>query len=297
MARTSLRVPLVILAVLIALTALAAYLRAASPAMSYVAARDGYLQQFAHADLDGDEHARTAEVAARRDLEARLRRAIGPLHIEGFADDGKINLTSLTSATSGADMLDGLVYSSRDGETRILATTSELLFRWLWSHKDLPRSVNVALKSEAFYTAALYADASFLRYADIPVKAPAATFATAMLFTHAQDVGSTIPDELVVTVLQESRAFIVVAPVVARMNPRPDCEPLRQEVNRRAESVLDDYVKTDRKDKTLLAQYARMEIAADGAYRLCFSAQASKDAHFPAVAAQAQTLIDALPAQ
>jgi hypothetical protein len=192
-------------------------------------------------------------------------------------------------------MLDGLVYSSHDGKTRVLATTSELFFRWLWTHKELPRSFNMAVKSDDFYTNALYADAYFLTYVELPVRPPEAAFATAMLFAHARDVGPTTPDEIAVTVVHESRVFIATAPAAAKIGVMPDCEPLWQDAHSKAEQIFDEYVGTDSKDKTLLARYAGLQAYGDRAYRGCFASHAPKDDHFPMLVAQAQALVDALP--
>src|SRR5262249_44689132 len=156
---------------------------------------------FTDSDVAGDARLRAAHAAARRDLAARMRRVVGPLNMEGVAGDGELTLETLAPGATGYGMLDGLVYSSSDGRTRIVATTSELLFRWLWARKPTkgqPLPFNIALEREDFYTYALYPDAFFLRYAALPIKQQDATFATAMLFAHVKDFGPTTPDEIVV---------------------------------------------------------------------------------------------------
>jgi hypothetical protein len=289
------RVTATVMTVLIALAGLASYLRYASPGPAYIATRDAYARTFADSDVAGDERARTAHEAALDDLEARMRRAIGPLHIDGFADDGRINLTSLSPGGAGYGMLDGLVYASPDGKRRVLATTSELLFRWLWAHKDLLQPLNSVLKSDDFYTNALYPDAYFLTYAELPVKPPEATFAAAMLFAHAREVGPTTPDEIAVTVVHEMRVFIATAPAAAKIDVMPDCEPLWRDAHKEAERIFGAYVEADGKDKTLLGRYASLQADGDRATRGCFARRAEKDDRFPTLVAQAQALIDALP--
>jgi hypothetical protein len=295
MASPTAKVTLTVMTVLVALASLATYLRYAAPGQAYIATRDAYVRKFAGSDLAGDEGVRAAQETALDDLGARMRRAIGPLHIAGFADNGRINLASLAPGGTGYGMLDGLVYSSPDGKTRILATTSELFFRWLWAHKDLPRQLNIALKSDDLYTSALYADTYFLTYAELPVKPPDAAFATAMLFAHVQDVGPTTPDEIAVTVTHESRVFIATAPAAARIGVMHDCEPLWQDEHVKAERIFEEYARTDGKDKTLLARYASIEANGDRAYRGCFAKHADKEDQFAALVAQAQALVDVLP--
>jgi hypothetical protein len=295
MASSTAKVALTITTVLVALAGLATYLRYAAPGQAYIATRDAYTRKFADSDLARDERARTAHAAALDDLEGRMRRAVGPVHIAGLADDGRISLASLAPSGTGYGMLDGLVYSSPDGKTRVLATTSELLFRWLWAHKDLLQPLNTVLKSDDFYTYALYPDAYFLGYAELPIRPPEVTFAAAILFAHAQDVGPTTPDEIAVTVVHESRVFIATAPAAGKIGVMPDCEPLWQDAHKTAERIFDQYVETDSKDKTLLARYAGVQAYGDRAYRGCFAKRADKEAQFPALVAQAQALVDALP--
>lgn len=289
------RVTLSIMTVLIALAGLASYLRYASPGPAYIATRDAYLRTFADSDVSGEEHARAAHQAALDDLESRIRQAIGPVHIAGVPGDGRINLASLAPGRPGYGMLDGLVYSSPDARTRVLATTSEMLFRWLWAHKDLPRSFDAALKSDEFYTNALHAEGFFLIYAALPVKPPEGEFATALLFAHAQDVGPTSPDEIAVTVMRESRVFIAIVPAAAKIGAMSDCEPLWQDADRKARRLLDEYVEADSEDKTLLTRAASIQQDGDREYRGCFARRADKEDQFPTLVAQAQALVDALP--
>jgi hypothetical protein len=298
MASPTARVTVTVMTVLIALAGIASYLRYALPGQAYIATRDAYARTFANSDIAGDERARTAHQAALDDLESRMRQAIGPVHIAGLAGDGRINLASLAPGSTGYGMLDGLVYSSPDGRTRIFVTTGELLFRWLWEHKvgkGLPQPFNIALESEDFYTYALYADEVFLRYAALPVKQQDGAFATAMLFAHARDPGPTTPDEIVVSVMRESRLFIAIAPAAAKIGAMPDCEPLWQDADRKAKRLLDEYVESDSEDKTLITRAASIQQSGDREYRGCFASRAPKEDHFATLVAQAQALTDALP--
>ena len=169
-------------------------------------------------------------------------------------------------------------------------TTRELLDKWLAGHRhwwndknDMPQGVEPALKSEAFYTQALYTDAYFFEFIDLPVTRPAgATFAFATLVGRAQDVGLETPDEIVVTLLRGGRAYVIVAPAAAKAETTPQCVQGWKKAEAQAEKA-----ESDKGDQLREEGYR--------AYRRCFAAQAPRRSYFPALVKQAQALIDALP--
>ena len=204
---------------------------AASSVDEYIAARDAYLKTFKDSDLISSDSGHAAHERARDDLGARLRKIIGPSGLKGFPEEGKVNLDSLAEGDQGFGLLDGLVYAATDDKTRIVVTTRELLDKWLTAHKtwwgdknDMPQGLEPALKSEAFYTQALSTDAYFFKFVDIPVTRPAgATFAFATLVGRAQDEGLQTPNEIVVSVLRGSRAYVIVAPAAAKAETTRQC--------------------------------------------------------------------------
>jgi len=273
------------------LLAFAAAAPAASPVQDYLAARDAYLTQFKGSAPGGSDNPVTAaHDRALGDLEARLRGIVGPTRLEGFPAEGKINLDSLAEGDSSLGLLDGLVHAAPDGKTRIVVTTRELLDRWLAGHRhwwndknDMPEGLEPALKSEAFYTQALYTDAYFFQFVDLPVARPSdATFAFAALVGRAQDVGLETPDEAVVTVLRGGRAYVIVAPAAVEAKTTPQCLQGWKKAEKQAETA-----DTERGEQLRDAGYR--------AYRRCFAAQAQRQGWFPALKKQAQALIDALP--
>lgn len=261
---------------------------AASPVDDYIAARDAYLKQFKEGDIPGDEMTRKHQ-RALDDLEARLRTIVGPSELKGFPKQGKVNLDSLAEGDQGFGLLDGLVYASSDNKTRIVVTTRELLDRWLAAHRswwgdknDMPKGLEPALKSEAFYTQALSTDAYFYEFGDIPLARPAGTFAFATLVGRAQDVGRQTPGEVVVTLLRGGRAYVIVAPVAATAATTPQCVQSWKTAEERAQHAEGD----------------KGEGLRDVGYRdylRCFAAQAPRRGYFPALTKQAQGLIDMLP--
>ncbi len=285
---------------LIALVALIAFpLGAAAAEADYLAARDAYLEKFKDSDIIGDADARTAHEAARRDLESRLRPIIGPTRIAGFPAEGTINLESLSPGVIGFGLLDGLVYASPDGKTRVLVTTNAFFLRWLAAHKDdVPMPSGAALRSDTFYTHALYTDAALFEYAEIPVAVPAkAGYAFAMLIAHAQDVGPRIPDRIIVSLVRGGRLYIATAPAEARVDRNAECEKIWELANGQAQAVLESYGRSAPKDDKLFEQYSRLRDNGDLAFRQCFGIQARTQSYFPALVRQAQALVDALPAK
>jgi hypothetical protein len=263
----------------------------ASPLQDYVAARDAYLATFKDSDIIGDERAGKAHEAARRDLETRLRGIIGASRIEGVSTEGKINLESLSPGFIGFGLLDGLVYRSADEKTRVLVTTDELLGQWLRANKsDVPQTVAAALKSDSLYNGALYTDAAFFRYAELPVARPAdAGLAFAMLFARGQDVGPRTPDEIIVSLLRGGRVFIVIAPAGAKVGGMPDCDKIWQKASRQAEEAA--HAGTGAQVGT----FDKLREDGDRGFRRCFAARAPRESYFPALVKQAQGLINMLP--
>jgi hypothetical protein len=256
----------------------------ASPLQDYVAARDAYLATFKDSDIIGDERAGKTHEAARRDLEARLRGIIGASRIGGFAGEGKINLESLSPGFIGFGLLDGLVYRSADEKTRILVTTDELLGQWLRANKsDVPQSIATALKSDSLYNGALYKDAAFFRYAELPVARPSdAKLAFAMLIARGQDVGPRTPDEIIVSLLRGGRVFIVIAPADAKVGGLPDCDKIWQKASKQADDAAHAGIDAQ------VAKFDKLREDGDRAFRRCFAARAPRESYFPALVKGAQ---------
>ncbi len=260
---------------------------AAPPVEDYLAARDGYLQQFKDANItDGPTQA--AHDRALHDLEARLQLILGTVRIEGFSDP-RFNLDSLAEGDDSFGRLDGLVYTSADEKTSIVVTTDELLDKWLAGHKkwwgkdDMPPGTEAALKSEAFYTQALNTDAAFFKFADIPLGKPVeARFAYAALVGRAQDLGRQTPDEIVIVLRRGGRTYVVSAPATAKITAVPACGRGWEKAEDQASAARDDKAEKLRED-------------AYGAYRRCFAGAAAHARYFPDLVKQAKALVNALP--
>ena len=110
---------------------------AASPEDSYIASRDRYAAKLDQADgRKVPDSILKQEESFRADLEKQLRRIVGPTAIRGFPSEGKSNLDALSPGDMGFGLLDGLVYASPDGKTRVVVTTDALFAKWLRAHRN-----------------------------------------------------------------------------------------------------------------------------------------------------------------
>ena len=272
---------------------------AASPEDAYLAARDKAIARLKPKNDKIDDAVTKANDAALAELQKQLEKLIGPTTITGVSHKGKINLESVIKGDMGFGQLDGLVYQSGDEKTRVIVTTTPLLKRWIAAHKkwwddnNIPQEMNAALKSEPFYTQATSSDAAVWHYADIPVATSAnATVVTAMLNARRQDIGLTMPTELLVAVAGPVRAFIWSAPVDATITMMPECAEIWNAAQKQADEAYAAYRASDLKDEKKFEDSRTILDNADAAYRKCFAARAKSEPFFAAVTKQAQELVD-----
>ncbi len=288
---------------LIALLALApTAAMAASAEGQYLADRDAYIAKFTAAqDSDSlgdyDQHNQALDK-----LGAELAPVIGAAAVKGFSAQGEINLETLFPDDVGFAMLDGLVYPSDDGNAEILVTTLGLAKTWLQARRDqtppdtdVPLDLDEALASEPFYTYALSADAAVERFADIPVNRPKADFAYAMLDERTQDVALGPPNEMIISVVEDGRLFIVTAGVETPLHAIPACDKIWQDYDARAEKAATDYQNSDPQDEALFDKYLSLRDEGDTAFHKCFAEQAKDQDFYAPLVKEAQALVDRLP--
>ena len=294
---------LVVFALLL-LTPLAA--RAASPAETYLAARDGYLAKFKKAESGTiDDSVMKQHDLAIGDLENQLTGIIGPFEMKGIPSNGKINLDTLFASDEGFGLLDGLAFSSDDGKTHAVVTTNTLLDHWLKEHENWwreyanpPQEIGDALKSDVLYTQAIATEGSFATYAEIPLEKPAtAQRAAALLVAGSPYIDEEWPDELIVSVEAQDRTFIVDAPVEAKIPAAPACDKIWRDSERQADDAYSAYSASDPKNQELLDRYTEIREEGDAAFHKCFAANALTKALLAALARQAQAIADSLPAK
>jgi hypothetical protein len=286
--------------------------QAASPLESYIAARDGYIAKFAAIEDSGKFNDRTQRDVQRalQDLEKQLRGIIGPVAIKGFSANGKINLDTLVRSDVGFGGLDALVYTSQGGsketKSQAYATTSALFDRWLKEHADnwviakseVPKDASAALASETFYTFAISADAAVAKYAELPLAKPAkARFAVAMLAARSQDDAPITPNEIIVSVLHESRVFLATAPVATKITAIPACQKAWDDAEAAAEAAHAAYRESNLQDQNTLDLSTRLREEGVAAFHRCYAERAKGQPFFGALVRQAQGLLERLPAK
>jgi hypothetical protein len=268
------------LAVLLVLTAASS---AASPVEAYIAARDAYIKAM---QPDTTDRGFERHNAALADLEAQLRKIVGPTALTGFPAEGKIHLDTLGPDDEGFGLLDGLVYAipldekGIDEKASIVVTTRTLFEAWLRAHKTkwwnqdpLPQDLQAALKSDEFYRQALSTDAAVVTYAQLPVARPSwARTAFAVLATRTQDLVGSTPTEMDIIVIGAERAYAVTAKTETTIGPIAGCENIRQQL------------KATNRDEQ-----------GDRAFLRCFATRARDEIGFAAAVKQAQALVDLLP--
>ena len=291
-----------LLIVLLAFASAAA--EAASLEETYLLARNRYIAKFKKLEVSaqaGDALSKQ-EKQALSDPEQQLRRIIGDIAIRGFSSQGKTNFDTLSTGDVGFGQLDGLAFSSQDGKAQLVVTTETLLHDWLRTHKNwwereknAPQKVEDALKSEPFYTQAISADAAVFKYAEVPVKKLAsAQVVVAILDARSQDMGPRTPDELIVAVVQDGKAFIATEPVKAKINPIPACDEIAKDADSKSDKAQADYAASGVKNEKLFDETIHLREQGNRDFRKCFGERARREGFFPTVTQQAQSLIDRL---
>jgi len=273
--------------------------RAASPEEAYLAARDKAIARLKPRDGAVGDALMKADDRARAALQKQLAKIVSPMAIAGVSADGRLNLATLIDGELDFGQLDGLAYAARDGKPRLIVTTPRLLERWIadhrtwWDHNNIPNGTEAVLRSEAFYTQAMSADASVSHFADVPVTKPAdASFVTAMLAARRQDVGLTTPDNLLVAIARSDRLFVWSAPAGATITVMPPCVAIWDAAREKSDAAYEVYRTSELKDQAAFDTSTRLLDEGDVAYRSCFAERAPREPSFLALTRQAQELVD-----
>jgi hypothetical protein len=288
----------------VCLVLLPAMALAASPEQDYLAARDAHIRKLtalSKPNADNDRVMKAHERAVA-ELEKQLKPLIGPSvpALPGLPAEGKINNDTLLKGDQGFGLLDGLAYVSEDYKTVAVVTTESLFKIWLREHRKWWRDNNVpedpakALRHVSFYTQAISTDAAVSKYAELPIKKPAAaSLAFAMLGARAQDVGPQDPDEVTVAVLQGGKLYVVRVAAAARIGPFPPCQALWDDAMKKSQ---EEY---ERRQANPNAKERRrrmsIEDEGDAAFRRCFAERAPREKGFADLVRQAQEIVEKLP--
>lgn len=259
---------------------------AASPEETYFETRDRYIREFENASTLADD------LSALAELETQLQRIIGPIEIEGFSKQGKINLLTLHQEL-GFGQVDGLRFDS--GQESLLVTTDSVLNRYLAELPKLPRNLIELSRTAEFYGLAFSSDAAVTYYAEIPVEGlEAETFAHAFLGVTAQDIGPFVPREIFIFVSKGSQILLAHASAGTAITDIPKCRAEWEQYDKRRSEAFNVYQSSKLRDSKALADSHRNEEQGFEAYHRCFGSEARHQPFFAPLTKQAQSIVNRL---
>jgi hypothetical protein len=300
----------VLLAALICAASLSPPANAATPEQAYIAARDAAIAKIKAAekaekrgptDNYGDAILKMDEEATAG-LEQQMRAIVGPVVIKGMEDDkGATNLDTLFEGDEGFGLLDGMIYGAPDARTRVIVTTDTMFAIWLREHKNwfgsnaasMPQQPSAAVRTDDFYSQAVLTDAAIMRFAELPVRKPAAAaFAFAMLAARSQSDVPPQADEIFVAAALGKHVFVANTKEFAAVGPIAACDRIRNDLIKKSEDAAQE---PGLDDEARLKKSEALSAKSEAEFLRCFAAQASHQNGFAAAVTAAQTLLDRLP--
>jgi hypothetical protein len=263
----------------------------------YLAARDSAEESILLRFKEGGTPSVEVDSAFRR-LTALLAPVVGPFRATGFADSGRINLTTLFPE-SDYGLLDGMRYEGDSGRRVVVVTTRPLVEAWL---RDTARSRSrvsdpvEALRNAEIYGGIFGGNAMVFHYADLPVAEPVKRgVIAAMLVLQAQDTGPFTPDRVVVAVSRGSRVFVAGVRAQTIVPPTPRCLAVRDSVLRLSKAEVETYLRSVNAPPSPLRSLDPVDYEADVQYRRCYSEAITRDPSFSTIVTQASRLASSLP--
>jgi hypothetical protein len=264
---------------------------AASLEEKYFETRDNFIRQFEKAstpidDLDKkDEH-------ALAELEKQLKPIIGPVNVEGFPKEGKINLLTLEN-DYGFGQIDGLRFSSE--QEQLFVTTDSILKKYLAEQPELPKDLAELSKTGEFYVRAITAEAAVTYFAEIPVKsANGKSYVRAFLGLTAQDIGPFIPKDIFVFVTHGNRILAVQSQVATEMTEIPECRNEWERFAKKSSDAMEVYRSSGLNNQKASDESVQYEEQGFEAYQRCYNREARNQKFFASLKKQAQSIVDRL---
>jgi hypothetical protein len=264
---------------------------AASPEEKYFEARDNFIREFEKASgaidvLDEkDRH-------ALPELEKQLKAIVGPVNVEGFPTEGKINLLTLQK-DYGFGQVDGLRFSGE--QEYLFVTTDKILKKYLAEQSELPKDLTELSKTGEFYLRAITAEAAVTYFAEIPVKSTKGkSYVRAFLGLVAQDIGPFIPKEIFVFVTNGNRIFAVQSPAAAEITEIPQCRNEWEKFAKKKADAHQVYESSSLKNEKALDEGVQYEQQGFEAYQRCYEREAKNQKFFVPLEKQAQSIVDRL---
>src|SRR6478736_760242 len=123
----------------------------------YFETRDNFIREFEKASgpidvLDEKDRHALAE------LEKQLKAIVGPVNVEGFPKQGKMNLETLQKGDLGFGQVDGLQFSAR--QEHLFVTTDNILKKYLAEQPELPKDLAELSRTAEFYSCAFTSGAA-----------------------------------------------------------------------------------------------------------------------------------------
>jgi hypothetical protein len=264
---------------------------AASPEEKYFEARDNFIREFEKASgpidvLDEKDRHALAE------LEKQLKPIIGPVNVEGFPKQGKINLLTLEN-DYGFGQVDGFRFSAKQEE--LFVTTDKILKKYLAGQPDLPKDVAELSKTGEFYVRAITAEAAVTYFAEIPVKSVnGKSYVHAFLGLTAQDIGPFIPKDIFVFVANANRILAVQSPAATEITEIPECRNEWEKFAKKKADAHQVYESSGLKNEKALDEGVQYEQQGFEAYQRCYEREAKNQKFFAPLEKQAQSIVDRL---
>ena len=274
---------------------------AASPEEKYFETRDNFIREFekastpldslaeqdAHALDEKDEH-------ALAELEKQLKAIVGPVNVEGFPKEGKINLETLQNGDLGFGQVDGLRFSAK--QEYLFVTTDNILKKYLTGQPKLPKDLAELSRTGEFYTRAFTAGEAVTYFAEIPVKsANGKSYVRAFLGLTAQDIGPFIPKEIFVFVTKGNRILAVQSPAATEITEIPQCRNEWEKFAKKKADANELYRSSGlNNEKAFDEGVQQYEQQGFEAYQRCYDREAKNQKFFASLKKQAQSIVDRL---
>jgi hypothetical protein len=274
---------------------------AASPEEKYFETRDNFIREFEKAStpLDSlaeqDQHALDEKDRhALAELEKQLKAIVGPVNVEGFPKEGKINLETLQNGDLGFGQVDGLRFSAK--QEYLFVTTDNILKKYLAEQPELPKDLAELSRTAEFYTCAFTSGAAVTYFAEIPVKSPnGKSHVRAFLGLTAQDIGPFIPKDVFVFVTKGNRILAVQSPAAAEITEIPQCRNEWEKFAKKKADAMEVYRSSGlNNEKAFDEEVQQYEQQGFEAYQRCYDREARNQKFFASLKKQAQSIVDRL---
>ena len=274
---------------------------AASPEEKYFETRDNFIQQFEKASTpleslaEQDQHALDEKDRhALAELEKQLKAIVGPVNVEGFPKEGKINLETLQKGDLGFGQVDGLRFSAN--QEYLFVTTDNLFKKYLTEQPELPKDLAELSRTGEFHAYAFTSGEAVTYFAEIQVKSPnEKSYARAFLGLTAQDIGPFIPKDIFVFVTKGNRILAVQSPAATEITEIPQCRNEWEKFAKKKADADQVYESSGLKNEKAFDESVRQyEQQGFEAYQRCYDREARNQKFFASLKKQAQSIVDRL---